>query len=82
MAFTKDDTYNKVVHVIAEKIKIPKENITVTTTFKDLGVDSLDQVELIMSFENEFDIRIEDEEGASIQTVQDAVDLLHAKRTR
>lgn len=82
MAFSKDDTYNKVVQIIAEKTSIPKENIVATSTFKDLGVDSLDQAELLMNFEDAFEVKIEDAEIAGINTIQDLVNLLHSKRTK
>jgi acyl carrier protein len=45
----------------------------------DLGADSLDMVELAMRFEDEFDISIGDDEGASCETVRDVLNLLHGK---
>ena len=82
MAFTREDTTQKVVHIIATKLSIPEENIALTSTFKDLGLDSLDIVEIIMSFEETFGIQIKDEEAEKIASVQQAVDLINASRTK
>ena len=51
MHFSKEDTQAKVVQIISEKLSMPKENIKPEVTFKDLGADSLDIVEVIMNFE-------------------------------
>ncbi|MFH1461771.1 MAG: acyl carrier protein [bacterium] len=82
MAFTKEDTLQKVIDTIAEKLNMPKENINFDATFKDLGADSLDTVEIIMSFEEIFGIEIKDEDAEKIKTVQDAVDHIHEARTK
>lgn len=82
MAFTREDTTQKVVQIIATKLSIPEENISLTSTFKDLGLDSLDIVEIIMSFEETFGIQIKDEEAEKISSVQQAVDLIHTSRTK
>lgn len=82
MAFIKEDTLQKVVEIIAEKLSISQENITENSTFKDLGADSLDIVEMIMSFEETFGIEIKDEDAEKIKTVGQAVDLIHAVRTK
>ncbi len=82
MAFEREDTAQKVVGVIAEKLTMPKENIELSATFKDLGADSLDIVELIMEFETVFGIDIKDEDAESIKTIQDAVDLIHQARKK
>ena len=82
MAFSREDTHQKVVAIIAEKLSIPKENITAEATFKDLGADSLDIVEIIMSFEEIFGIEIKDEDAEKIKTIGQAVDLIHASRSK
>jgi acyl carrier protein len=82
MAFIKEDTLQKVIEIIAEKLSISQENITENSTFKDLGADSLDIVEMIMSFEETFGIEIKDEDAETIKTVGQAVDLIHAVRTK
>lgn len=82
MAFSKQDTLQKVVETIAEKLNIPAERITPEVTFKDLGADSLDIVEIIMSFEELFGIEIKDEDAEKIKTIQNAVDIIHEVRTK
>ncbi|MBD3273010.1 acyl carrier protein [Candidatus Dependentiae bacterium] len=82
MAFTKEDTLQKVIDTIAEKLNMPKENVKPEATFKDLGADSLDNVEIIMSFEEIFGIEIKDEDAEKIKTVQDAIDHIHEARTK
>lgn len=82
MAFMKEDTQQKVVAIIAEKLSIPQGNITIESTFKDLGADSLDIVEIIMNFEETFGIEIKDEDAEAIKTVGQAVDLIHSARTK
>lgn len=82
MAFTREDTLQKVVSIIAEKLKIPEPNITSVSTFKDLGADSLDIVSIIMGFEETFGIEISDEQAEKIKTVGEAVDLILAARTK
>ncbi|MBU4269796.1 acyl carrier protein [Candidatus Dependentiae bacterium] len=82
MAFSKEDTLQKVVFTIAEKLNIQESNIKPEATFKDLGADSLDNVEIIMSFEELFGIEIKDEDAEKIKTVQDAVNHIHEARTK
>jgi acyl carrier protein len=82
MAFSREDTQKKVVAIIAEKLSIPQENITIEATFKDLGADSLDIVEIIMSFEEIFGIEIKDEDAEKIKTIGQAVDLINASRSK
>jgi acyl carrier protein len=72
----------KVKQIIVEQLGVDEGEVTATASFvDDLGADSLDQVELIMAFEEAFDIEIPDEEAEKIKTVQDAVDYVekHAK---
>ena len=82
MAFSKEDTLVKVIDTISEKLNMPKENIKPEATFQELGADSLDIVEMIMSFEENFGIEIKDEDAEKIKTVQDAVDHIHDSRTK
>lgn len=65
---------DKVKSIIAEKLGIEQSQVTPTASFtNDLGADSLDTVELIMAFEQEFGISIPDEDAEKIATVNDAV---------
>lgn len=82
MPFTIEDTRARVLSIIADKLNMPKENISLNSSFKDLGADSLDIVEIIMSFEEAFAIEIKDEDAESIKTVEQAVTLIHGVRTK
>jgi len=82
MAFNREDTNQKVVAIIAEKLSIAPAQIKLDATFKDLGADSLDIVEIIMSFEEMFGIEIKDEDAEKIKTVEQAADLIHSVRTK
>ena len=70
------ELYPKVVSIIADKLAESPSRITPNTYLSDLGVDSLDAVELIMEFENQFDISIPDEDVDSIVQVKDIVSYL------
>ena len=66
---------DKVIDIICEQMGADKTEITRETSFiNDLNADSLDTVELVMEFEDEFDVSIPDEEAEKIQTVGAAVD--------
>jgi len=68
------DTLEKVKKIIVEQLGVDEEEVTEKASFvDDLGADSLDTVELVMAFEEEFDIEIPDEDAEKITTVQDAV---------
>jgi acyl carrier protein len=68
---------NKVIEVISEQMGVDKSEITRETSFiNDLNADSLDTVELVMEFEDEFDMTIPDEEAEKIQTVGAAIDYI------
>jgi acyl carrier protein len=71
---------DKVKDIIAEELGVEREKLTENASFmEDLGADSLDQVELVMAFEKEFDIDIPDEEAEKLRTVGDALKYLHEK---
>jgi acyl carrier protein len=66
---------NKIIDIISEQMGVDKADVSKETSFiNDLNADSLDTVELVMEFEDEFDISIPDEEAEKIQTVGSAVD--------
>lgn len=68
--------------MLVSKLSIEASQITPSANFiKDLGIDSLDYIELIMEFEREFDIRIPDTEGEQLKTVGDAVSYIEKKLT-
>lgn len=63
------DVYNKVVDIIVEELGVDPEEVTPEASFiDDLGADSLDVVELVMAFEEEFDLEIPDEDAENIKT--------------
>ncbi len=69
----------RVAEIVAEQMGVDKAQITRETSFvNDLGADSLDTVELVMEFEDEFDISIPDEDAEKIQTVGQALDYVEA----
>lgn len=71
----------KVVAIVSEQLNIPKEDIKLESTFvDDLKADSLDVVELVMEFEDEFGITIPDEDYDKIKTVSDAIKYIQEKQ--
>jgi acyl carrier protein len=74
------DIKQKVTEIVVRKLGVEESQVTETANFiKDLGADSLDTVELIMEFEKEFGITIEDSEAEKIQTVGDVINFLKEK---
>jgi len=70
-------TFERVRDIIVEQLGVDSEEVTITAKFReDLGADSLDLVELIMQFEEEFGGEISDEEAQTIVSVGDAVKFL------
>ena len=73
---------DRVKKIIVDQLGVEEDLVTPDASFvDDLGADSLDTVELVMAFEEEFGIEIPDEDAEKIRTVQDAVDYIgkHAK---
>jgi acyl carrier protein len=68
----------RIKEIIVEQLGVDEEQITSDASFiDDLGADSLDTVELVMAFEEEFDVEIPDEDAEKIRTVQDVIDYLN-----
>ena len=73
------DTLEKVKKIIVEQLGVDADEVTPEASFvDDLGADSLDTVELVMAFEEEFDLEIPDEDAEKIAKVQDAVAYIDA----
>jgi acyl carrier protein len=71
---------DKVIGIVSEQLGVPKEEITSESSFvDDLKADSLDVVELVMAFEDEFEITIPDDDYEKIRTVGDAVSYIEEK---
>jgi acyl carrier protein len=70
-------TEDKVIGIVASQLDVEKEKIKPETSFiNDLGADSLDIVELVMEFEEAFDMSIPDEDAEKIRTVGDAINYI------
>jgi acyl carrier protein len=75
----------RVKQIVVEQLGVEESEVTSKASFvDDLGADSLDQVELVMAFEEAFSVEIPDEDAEKIRTVQDAIDYVekHAKVTK
>jgi acyl carrier protein len=70
----------RVKNIVCQQMGTTPDKVTRETSFiNDLGADSLDTVELVMEFEDEFEINIPDEDAEKIQTVGDAIDYINGK---
>ncbi len=77
--FDKMVSAERIKEIIVEQLGVEEDQITLDASFiDDLGADSLDTVELVMAFEEEFDIEIPDEDAEKIRTVRDVTDYLNA----
>lgn len=75
-----EEIFSKVKDMVAKQLSIDVKEITPEASFlDDLGADSLDTVELIMSFEEEFDIEIPDDEAENIRKVKDVLSFIEKK---
>ena len=69
--------FEKIRNILSEELYIDKEKITLDTNFReDLGADSLDLFEMVMSLEDEYDIQMDTEQLEKIQTVRDLIEVL------
>jgi acyl carrier protein len=76
-----DDTFNRIQSIIAADLEIAPGKVMLPTSFiDDLHADSLDMIELIMAFEDAFDVMIPDIAVGTIVTVQDAVDYIKQQK--
>ena len=79
MALSREEIFEQIQEVTAKKLYLEKSEINLDSDFvKDLGADSLDLVELVISFEQMFKIKIPDDEGSQVFIVKDAVDLVES----
>ena len=76
----KANVAQKIKQIVSEQLGVDEGEVTPTASFvDDLGADSLDTVELVMAFEEAFEIEIPDEEAEKIRTVQDAIAYVEKK---
>jgi acyl carrier protein len=66
-----DELIQRVLKVIAKSKRIPLETVTIDSEFQQIGIDSMDAVEILFALENEFDISIPDDEVRSVRNVRD-----------
>lgn len=69
-----DEVADKVVAAIAQTKRIPAESVSLDSSFQELGIDSLDGMNILFELENEFDISIPDEQARSIHNVREMVE--------
>lgn len=72
------EIFNKVADIASDVLGIDIDQITEETTFDDLDADSLDRLQLVTAFEDEFDIEMDEERLLSIASVADAIDAIEA----
>lgn len=77
---TREEVLEKVKAVVAEKLNVGEDQVTTDAKFvEDLGADSLDQVELIMALEDDFELKIPEEEAEQLTTVGAALEYIMSK---
>lgn len=69
-----DDIYERIRAIVARNQRRPIEDVTIDSTFEELGIDSLDGVNLLFEIEGEFDIAIPDDQAKSIKSVRQMVE--------
>ena len=76
------DISERVIEIVMEHLGVEKDKITANSSFiDDLGADSLDTVELVMAFEEEFSIEIPDDAAETITTVKDAIGFIESQNS-
>ena len=77
MSADKDVIFSKLQNIICTQLTVEPSEVKPSSDFtKELGADSLDVVELVMAFEEEFEVEIEDDVAGTMVTVQDAIDYI------
>jgi len=80
--FLLDDTKQKVMTIVAEKLNIDKQQLVGAKSFQDLGADSLDMVEIVMKLEETFGVEIKDEDAEKLQTIDEVATYINGMRTK
>lgn len=82
MAFDRSDTLQRIVNLIVQELKIEPNDVRVNASFQDMGVDSLDMVQIIMKCEELFGLEIPDAVAEKFHTINDVVDYINQHRTK
>lgn len=80
--FDMQDSFAKIVDIVAGKLDIDKKTITADSTFQDLGADSLDLLEIIVRLEEQFGIEINDEDAEKMTKMSEVVAYINERRTK
>jgi len=74
---TRDEIREKVIDIVAERLEKPREQIREEASMQDdLGADSLDIAEIVMEFEDEFDLQVPEDQTGGIKTIGEAIDYI------
>lgn len=76
MKLTREEILAKLTTILVEQLACRENEVTEEATFDDLGADSLDQLEIIIAIEEEFEIDINDDEAEKLRTVGDVIDYI------
>ncbi|MDC1143009.1 acyl carrier protein [Planctomycetota bacterium] len=80
---TREEIEQSVIQIVCDQMGVAREKVSMETSFvNDLGADSLDTVELVMEFEDEFELTIPDQDAEKIQTVGDAVSYIDSSSNK
>ena len=82
MAFDRNDTLQRITNLVVQELKIEANDVRVNASFQDLGVDSLDMVQIIMKCEELFGVEIPDDVAEKFHTINDVVDYINQHRSK
>ncbi len=80
--FDTQNTHDKIVAIVADKLSIDKGTIKSDSTLQNLGADSLDMVEIIMKLEEQFGVEVDDAKAEQLKDINDVVTYIHSIRTK
>ena len=81
-SFDRNDTLQKVIDLIVKELKIEHNDVKVNVSFQDLGVDSLDMVQIIMKCEEQFGLEVPDEKAEQFHSINDLIDYINEHRSK
>ena len=80
--FDIQDTFSKISDIVAQKRSIDKKNITMGSTFQELGADSIDLLEIIIQIEEQFGIEINDDDAEDMSSMHEICSYVNKRRTK